>query len=36
MSAPQDPIESPADDLAELVLRVPEEELDAAAREPEA
>ena len=35
-SAPlQDPVESPADDLAELVLRVPEEELDAAAREPD-
>jgi diguanylate cyclase (GGDEF)-like protein len=30
----EDPIESPADDLAELVLRVPEEELDPSAREP--
>ena len=28
-----DPIESPADDLAAMVLRVPEEELDPAARE---
>ena len=31
---PMDPVESPADELAELVLRVPENELDPAAHEP--